>query len=136
MRVTWAVPDIERILVLIPILSIEGILLVPTSYEDQFLEPLEPFGNTMFGTSVSILGDRAVIGSLHETFEDVRVGGVFVFERDSNGDWVQVDRFTGSVAEVGDKFGENVYLSVDRMLVGAETNNLAEIGRASCRERV
>jgi fibronectin type 3 domain-containing protein len=73
--------------------------------------------NTYFGTSVSLNGERAVVGSYSEYGGR---GHAYVFELniDQTG-WVEKQKLTASDGASNDKFGCSVAMNDDRVIVGA-----------------
>lgn len=75
----------------------------------------------LFGHSVALSGDQALVGAFLSDEAGVDSGSAYVFERDRTGTWVQVAKLIASDAAAGDEFGASVALSGDRALVGADT---------------
>ncbi len=74
----------------------------------------------LFGRSISLLGDRALISSYGDG--DVmgdRTGAVFVFDL-VNGAWVETIKLTAHDGVTDDQFGSAVSLGIDRALIGAQ----------------
>ncbi len=71
-----------------------------------------------FGISVSISGDRAIIGANQEGTGGSKDGAAYIFER-SGGVWSEVAKIQASDKEAGDRFGISVSISGDRAVVGA-----------------
>jgi hypothetical protein len=72
-----------------------------------------------FGSSVSIFGDSAVVGSPHDTLgSNTYQGSAYVFARSGNG-WSQQAKLTASDGAANDNFGWSVALSGDTVLVAA-----------------
>lgn len=72
------------------------------------------FGDA-FGSSVSLLGDRAVISAISDNNER---GSVYVF--DFNGtDWIETAKITSTDSLDEDKFGFSISLATDKLLIGA-----------------
>ena len=67
-----------------------------------------------FGTSVAIDGDTAVVGADRA---NSRKGSVYIFTRNSTGDWTQQVKLDGE--ETGDQFGWSVAVDGDTVVVGA-----------------
>ncbi len=67
-----------------------------------------------FGTSVAIDGDTAVVGADRA---NSRKGSVYIFTRESTGNWTQQAELEGEVA--GDQFGWSVAVEGDTVVVGA-----------------
>ena len=67
-----------------------------------------------FGISVAIDGDTAVVGADRA---NSRKGSVYIFTRESTGNWTQQAELEGEVA--GDQFGWSVAVDGDTVVVGA-----------------
>jgi len=78
----------------------------------------------MFGTSVSISGNVAVVGAPGKNSVITggtvisNVGAAYIFENQS-GTWTQVNKIMASDKEVGDEFGTSIGISGDFIIVGA-----------------
>ncbi|KAG9392748.1 FG-GAP repeat [Carpediemonas membranifera] len=70
----------------------------------------------LFGTSVDIDGDTAVVGAVQEG--ETFAGSAYVFVR-TNGVWSQQAKLTADDAAEGDMFGASVAITGDHVLVGA-----------------
>lgn len=81
-----------------------------------------------FGTTVSLLGDRIIVGAPgFDAPSSLNQGAVYVFETTSSQGWTQVDRLLASDGGTGDGFGYAVAQSLDRAIVGAP-NEQAGVG--------
>ncbi|MCB1583556.1 MAG: FG-GAP repeat protein, partial [Xanthomonadales bacterium] len=74
--------------------------------------------NDRFGYSVSLSGDRALIGAYTDSQEEIKSGAAYVFELE-NGDWVQVSKLKAADPRFSAYFGRSVSLSGSRALIGA-----------------
>jgi hypothetical protein len=75
----------------------------------------------LFGQSVSIDGDYALIGAL---MDDEYIGSAYVFKRDGS-TWIEEDKLIASDGQSGDYFGGSVSLDGEYALIGApEDNNI------------
>lgn len=88
--------------------------------ETDILTASNGAANDRFGSSVSISGDRALIGAWGA---DSYKGSAYVFEL-SGSTWTEVILLASNGASV-DNFGESVSISGDRILVGARGVNSA-----------
>ena len=99
----------------------------------QKLLPTDRAASDDFGVSVSISGNQALIGA---PYEDENVGGgntrinagsAYIFERDANGTWAQMQKIVAGDREKNDSFGLHVALSGHDAFVGAllEDHNVA-----------
>jgi len=73
----------------------------------------------VFGSSVAISGDTAVIGARYDDFVGrTDAGSAYMFVR-SGGVWTQQAKLTACDAEAGDFFGNSVSVSGDTAMIGA-----------------
>ncbi|GAB5535506.1 MAG: hypothetical protein Rubg2KO_17550 [Rubricoccaceae bacterium] len=83
-----------------------------------------------FGISVSLDGDRALIGAHQNGTEtNTREGAAYVFDL-AGGTWTQTQKLTATDAAVGDGFGISVSLDEDRALIGASRGEPNDNGSA------
>ena len=76
-----------------------------------------------FGFSVSLLGDRALVGAhLNDDLGD-NSGSAYVFEQQEDDSWLEVAKLTASDGDAGDSFGRSVSLTEDHALVGAHADD-------------
>ena len=76
--------------------------------------------NDEFGNSVSAGSDRIAVGAyLADEGNHTNSGAAYIFERESNGTWVERTRLLANDVDTGDYFGRRVSLYADRLLVGA-----------------
>jgi hypothetical protein len=80
----------------------------------------------LFGSSVSIDGDRVVVGAPgHDlTVTDTAAGAAYVYGRDTGGadNWGQVTKLSGSGTSKNDEFGLAVSVDGDNVLVGSHSD--------------
>jgi hypothetical protein len=74
-----------------------------------------------FGWSVSLSGDRALIGAPFDDDNGSNSGSAYVFEL-SGSMWAETAKLTASDGAAGDIFGSSVSLSDDRALAGARND--------------
>lgn len=91
--------------------------------EQQKLIALDAAAGDLFGHSVSISGDTAVVGAKGV---GSAAGAAYIFTRSGN-TWTQQDKLAASNAAAADEFGNSVAVSGGTVLVGA---NLADAGGA------
>jgi len=74
-----------------------------------------------FGWDVALDGDTAMVGTFGANPAVVKPGqgAVYVFERNAQGVWEQVQKLTASPAEKHATFGDNIDLEGNRALIGA-----------------
>ncbi len=77
--------------------------------------------NDEFGYSVSLSGDRALVGAYFDSENGVKSGTVYVYEL--NGTWQLTDKLIPSDGQLDDIFGFSVNLFADRAIVGAYTKD-------------
>ncbi len=72
-----------------------------------------------FGSSVSLDGDRALIGARGDDDKGAGSGSAYVFKRESNGRWLEIGKLTASDGAPDDEFGFAASLSGEEALIGA-----------------
>ncbi|MFV0542173.1 MAG: FG-GAP repeat protein [Marinicella pacifica] len=75
-------------------------------------------GNDMFGLSVSLHGERALVGTGNADFNGINSGLAYVFDF-NGGSWTQSQKLSANDGSAGDSFGDSVSLFGDRALIGA-----------------
>ena len=95
--------------------------------EEAKLTAADAAGFDVFGVSVSLSGDRALVGARGDDGK----GSAYVFAFDG-ASWAQEAKLTAADGAVNDQFGQSVSLSGDRALVGdyADDDNGSESGSA------
>ena len=75
----------------------------------------------LFGYSVAVSGDTAIVGAYQEDAGGTDAGAAYVFERNEGGagNWGELKKLTASDAQAGDIFGVSVAVSGDTAVVGA-----------------
>ncbi len=84
--------------------------------QQQKLLALDGAASDMFGCSVSISGDYAIVGAVGD---DGLKGSAYIFRRDGTG-WVQQQKITASDGAAEDYFGLSVSISGDYAIVRAD----------------
>lgn len=84
-------------------------------------------GSDFFGASVSIDGDRIVVGATGDDAAVPDCGSAYAFERNAGGvdNWGQVQKLNASDAAGGDGFGRSISISGDTVVVGADEDHTA-----------
>ena len=98
-------------------------------YEKQKIVASDRAMEDHFGLSVDISDRYAVIGARDEdedtqgenTIEDA--GSAYIFERDGNGKWIEVQKVVAPFRGVGDQFGVSVGISNHYIVIGASTDD-------------
>ncbi|MBW2528874.1 MAG: FG-GAP repeat protein [Deltaproteobacteria bacterium] len=83
------------------------------------VQTLSPEGGSPtgdFGSAVSISGDYAIVGAASA---DESLSAAYVYERDANGRWMQVQRLVPSGEQEAEFFGASVAISSRYAVVGA-----------------
>ena len=103
------------------ILSVNWMAQADEWPEKEKLNPLDAASYDRFGHSVSINGDRIVVGAYQNDDDGEDSGSAYVFTRDElyPDYWIQRAKLTASDAEAGDRFGSSVSISDNRIVVGA-----------------
>jgi hypothetical protein len=98
--------------------------------EDAKLLPSDGIDGS-FGYSVSLFGNRALIGAYVDDANGNNSGSAYVFEL-SGGTWNETAKLTASDGAEDDNFGYSVSLFGDRVLIGApnDDDNAIDSGSA------
>jgi len=82
---------------------------------------------TKFGSSVSISGNMAVVGTPNDNINGVESGSAYIFSRDMGGSnsWGQVKQLTNSDNGFDQRFGGSVSIDSDMVIVGAPDHDAA-----------
>lgn len=97
--------------------------------QDGKIRPSDSMVGDIFGGSVSISDDRALIGAGSRDEFGPATGAAYVFEREGARTWVEVAKFAASDPVPGDRFGgglladRSLVLLGDRALIGAPGND-------------
>ena len=100
-----------------------------------------------FGYSVAISGNYAIVGATYEDHDangtsnssiaypfdpdyKTKAGSAYIFERNTNGTWSQIEKIVASDRGAGDKFGNSVAISGNYAIVGANNEHPDEISDA------
>ncbi|MEM8488461.1 MAG: T9SS type A sorting domain-containing protein, partial [Bacteroidota bacterium] len=99
--------------------------------ETQKLTASDGAVSDQFGRSVSLSGDRALIGAVLDDDNGLSSGSAYVFDFDGSS-WTETEKLTASDGAVSDQFGYSVSLSGDRALIGAfgDDDNGSDSGSA------
>ncbi len=97
----------------------------------QKLIPTSNHWDDKYGYSVSISGDRAVIGSMFNDLTGEKDGAVFVFKRsdliNERQRWIQEAVLIPDENSIRDCFGTSVDIQGDRILIGAECSQFVYV---------
>ncbi len=72
--------------------------------------------NDNFGSSVAIYGDYVIVGA---TGDDSFRGSAYIFKKDNEDNWIEIQKILANDNETFDFFGNSVALSEDYAIVGA-----------------
>ena len=73
----------------------------------------------LFGNSVSIAGDTAVIGAQLDDDKGSSSGSAYILVRDAMGTWTEQQKLTASDGAANDQFGYSVSIARDTAVIGA-----------------
>ena len=77
---------------------------------------------SFFGRTVAIDGDTVVVGAFGESELGSQAGAAYVFVRSDN-NWIQQAKLTADDGAAGDRFGVDVAISGDTVVVGASRDD-------------
>lgn len=90
--------------------------------ETQKLTASDAAEEDFFGTSVSISGDKVVIGAMGNNAGEASSGAAYIFEWDGV-IWSETEKLSASDLGVEDYFGNTVAIDGDRTIIGAFFND-------------
>ncbi len=90
--------------------------------EQQKFTPRDAEAGDIFGSSVSIDGDYAIIGSLWDDDKGSRSGSAYIYRR-SKRVWKEEAKLVASDGARGSEFGFSVHISGNYAIVGANSHN-------------
>lgn len=83
---------------------------------DQTLVASDAVGSAYFGSSVSLSGGQLVVGAYGMNQEQ---GAAYIFEKDVQGQWLEVQKLTGNVSSEGTQFGWSTDIQPNFVTVSA-----------------
>jgi len=83
----------------------------------------DPQADDLFGYSVSISGDYAVVGAFQEDAGGTDAGAAYIYRRTGTNTWDTGTKIVAPDAQAGDKFGTSVSISGEYAIVGANAEN-------------
>lgn len=91
--------------------------------QEAKLTPSDGSAGDHFGQSVSLSGDRAIVGAYYDDDNGSFSGSAYIFKRNDTGIWTREAKLLASDGRSGDLFGYAVAISGDRALVGAHRDD-------------
>ena len=92
--------------------------------EQAVLKPNDGTSEDQFGVSVSVFGNKILVGASNKTVDGTRsVGVAYLFEKLKN-NWIQTHQFVGSGADVLSRFGDTVILDQDKAYITSHRNRV------------
>lgn len=97
--------------------GVKGAVYVFTRADDgawsqtQVVQPASVGDRELFGTSLALHGDMALVGAPGANDAATESGAVYVLGRADDGTWSQIGRFAPSDAEEEDRYGSKVFLT-------------------------
>ena len=107
---------------LLPLFALHTGALAQTQNEDSKLIGNAALSMDMFGESIGLDGDLAVVGSSELSFPDFGAGSAYVFER-ITGDWSQSARLVAPDGGPAQAFGRSVAIDAGTILVGSDQDD-------------
>lgn len=89
-------------------------------------------GQDRFGGSTDVSGDTAIVGA---NYDGSQSGSAFIYQRQSDGTWIETAKLTASDAADYDQFGHSVAIDGGYAIVGAPYHGLYDHGAAYVFER-
>jgi hypothetical protein len=120
-----------KVLIYILIIYISACSISLSQVSEVKLLPGDGSDEDLFGCSVSISGDYAIIGAFKDDDNGNESGSAYIFRRDGS-NWTEEDKVTASDGAAGDYFGMFVSISGNYAIVGSpwDDDNGNESGSA------
>ena len=91
--------------------------------ETAIVDPTDGSADDIFGRSVSISGDRMIVGAPHDDPDgSFNEGSAYIYHFDGS-NWTQEQKLTGTNSNIQDTYGIDVSISGDFAIVGAHAYN-------------
>jgi len=87
--------------------------------QQQKIQAYDEEANDQFGNSVSIYGDTAIVGAVHENAGGSDAGAAYIFTR-SDTVWTQQQKIQASDTQAASQFGYSVSIYGDTAIVGSK----------------
>lgn len=91
--------------------------------EVQKLTASDAGGSHFFGRSVSVYGDYAIIGVPGKNVSGINSGAAYLFERDPDGVWLEIQQLEALDGNAGDGFGGSISITENYVIIGARGND-------------
>lgn len=91
--------------------------------EQPILRPDDPHEEHLFGHAVQIQGRTAAISALGDSQVAFEAGAVYIFERQSDGSWVQAQKLIPPDIANWDGFGESIAMNGNWLAVGTPNDD-------------
>ncbi len=98
--------------------------------QQAFLTANDGVEEDMFGFSVSISGETAIVGAHRNDAVGIESGAAYIFVRNGT-TWTQQAKLTAGDAAIGDEFGYAVDINKDDVIIGAVKDDHAGIDAGS-----
>lgn len=87
--------------------------------QTQKLVASDPDKDDRYGEELAIFGDRAIVGARADDEAGMNTGAAYVYEADANGDLIEVAKLMAPDAVEFDRFGNDVDIHGDYVIVGS-----------------
>jgi len=89
------------------------------NFQQKLVSAVRPNNNEYLGWSLDMDDDFILAGAIAADEPNSSTGAVYVFKRDANDIWNQVDKLIAGDGVQGENFGYDVAIQNDRILIGA-----------------
>ena len=99
-------------------------------FQEQKLNASDGEADDLFGTAVAVEGDVVVVTAVQHDDLGASRGAAYVY-RDVGGIWVEEQQLTASDVEPFDRFGQDVSISGDTVLIGSDDDDFGNVSGAA-----
>ncbi len=93
-------------------------------FSENKIVPSDPVDVADFGFSVSMSGDKVLIGAPEDDAMGIESGAAYIYTRNPRGHWIETAKLMASDGTEGDKFGWAVYLQGNRAIIGSVLDDI------------
>jgi hypothetical protein len=117
------VSEMKNVILILCVVVGLGSVAMAADITEQKIIASDAAERDLFGSSVSISGDSAIIGAWGNSDGGHYSGSAYIFNRDGSGSWGEIQKLTASDAASEDAFGTSVSISGNYAIIGAEGDN-------------
>ncbi len=96
--------------------------------QKQKIQASDKQNEDLFGSSVSISLNYAIVGADQEDTGGTNAGAAYIFKKNNSGNWIETQKIQASDKEEEDHFGKSVAIGGTHLIVGAYLEDTGGVG--------